>query len=380
MKTRILYFLMLPMLVLISCSDDDDASNRAGELSKVYRDEALRITVNGKEADNKVVEFMTKDLSAADITIRYVVPGESFYTIKGVPLIKAANSSDTYTFSGITVDDDKEIRIEGEIGSKLVLNVSFHIISPAVGKWTFPSMFAGISPLEFEIVPAFDKDSIDMHGILGNQKIPLIGEKGSLQSLIKEMGSLALGLLIAVNLDLHDDGKLAANWNVTGGEPGESPEGLIRYNILNDRIYAAVALEMLFAGDESLRSGDGYDYGALIELVRSVYQGIPLNLLFTGNDQIRLSVDKEMMMPYLDALIEVLKPVLIRLDLGAIGTLLGITGENLALFADEFSAAVKRCDKFEIRFNMKRVQVNAKSSAVSPSEVQEILKSKSVNN
>lgn len=356
MKIYSILPVMLCIILLVSCDDSENQTQkRSEELSKVYRDEALIMTLNNQEIHDKAVEFRTHDLNTATLSIRYLIPGESPLNIKEVELNRMNQSTDSYSFVTSASNSHRDIQINGSIGDKMNMDIQLKVTSPLAGIWA-PMRGTDLQgPLELRIVPGQENATINMHGILGYEVLPVTGEEG-FNVLIKNLGGLIFGL-ITINLDLKENSKLVAHWKsfLLGIPASQSDENMVRYNVVNDRVFAAVAIDKLLFPTPETRITEASNIEIIIALLQSVYQGIPLNIAFTeDNNTVQVSVTKEMMIPYLDALVELALPLLADIDLGDIGIMLGVTKENLPLFIGELVRVIKESKEFDIQLNITR--------------------------
>lgn len=362
MKIRAALLTVFSIALFLSCDGSESwTDKRSEELSKVYRDESLLMTFNDQEVFHKAVEFQTNDLSKANLAIRYLIPGESPLDIKEVTLNQINQSTDSYSFVTSSLNSNREINITGSIGDKMNMDIHFKVTSPLSGTWSPTPTTLNEAPLKLKITPGSGSQTINMYGIMDNQEIPLVG---GFDELIKIVGSSIFGFVIQASLDLPDSGDLIAHWKMILGMPSQSEEGMVRYNMVEDRVFVAVAIDNLIAANPETTRANTSNVEIIISLLQRIYQGIPLPITFSENDEkLQVIIAKDMMEPYLDALIEVLGPAIAEIDLGAIGPILGITKENLSMFIPELIRVIKESDEFEIQLHLKRSQAKQMESS-----------------
>ena len=352
MKINPVIIIAFSAILIISCDDNESwTEKRSQELSKVYRDETLKITFNGQEVQHKAVGFNTTNLNTSTFALRYLIPGENPLEIKDVPLEEIQEKPGSYSFNTSSSNDSRKIDITGTIGDKMEIDVQFKITSPIMGKWSpIPNKEKG--PLEFRIVPAPGNETINMHGIFQNKIIPLVGDEG-FNAVIKDLGALLFSI-IQISLDLQESSELIAHCSIMGGTPSESEAGMVKYNVLNDKVFAAVAIDELLFPSPETKSSSFSNTEALINLLQYIYQGIPIPIsLSEDNKALQVRITKEMMVPYLDAAMELLAPKLAELEINPILSMLfGITKENIPLFLSELVRVIKESNEFDIQFNL----------------------------
>lgn len=356
MKAKI-YFLLaaLPLLVW-GCSDDESfTEQRARELSKVYRGDGLSLEVNGEQTSDKTVELHTTDLQNAEVSFNYLIPGENPLTTTAA--LTPTSQTGSYTFSGESINADREIRYTGSVGDKLAAQMTYRSLSPAVGKWGTVKVSG--KHVQLDIIPSHEGATIDMKGFRGNYVVPLVstGNEKSLQSEITGLGNLLFLIVMSLDVDLQENGDLTASWtiNLPTKSEGSSQPGMVRFNVNEGRLYAAVAIDkMLFGGDSEELNLDIFenistaDIPVIYDLLQKVYMGLPLVLDFPVDGKIEVRLTREMMMPYLDVIFPLLTGLVADLDLGAIGTALGLSGEILAEFLPELQNAIVTSQKFDL--------------------------------
>lgn len=392
MTKRITFLLSVLMLVLLS-SCDDDKPNYRDDVSKVYREANLTLTLNGVEKNYKSVHFFTKDMLTAEITVKNTIPGEDnilFSNVKLEPLIGCLGCN----FSAEDQTADRLIKIDGSLNQgKLAVDVTYESLSSISGIWALAKY-----PLTLRVVPSEGNEYINMHGFYGKDEIPVNPsvsedpeEDESFEQLINEGITPLLGMLLNLSIDLQKSGDLVASWSSILSD-GQSKEGMVRYNTKEDLIYVAVALDsLLFKKEEAEQpttrstedtSTPGFDIGKdlvpLYDLIASVYKGLPL-IIVPGEDSNKMSVmvNREMMVPYASSIMNVAAIFLKDIDLSGAGDFggfleeLGITKTFIQEFPKELVKLIETSEEFELSINLERS--NEKVAPMQKEEVKALL-------
>lgn len=369
MKNLFYFIITICLFMFVSCSDDDN-SDYSEQISKIYRDNELKLTMNGKELKNKVVKLHTNDLNSAELMIRYTIPGEDSLMITSVKMSPYIinESNPVYGLSGENIDSDRSIKIEGKLDRVLTIDITYETKSKIVGKWIPSTDQEKNMALSFNIVPSPGNDSINMYGILGYEKIPLVPKSGSsgtaFNEIISDMGIMIFSM-IQLEFDFDKSGELTMYWGtpvpIIPLPSGHSRPDMVKYNVKDKYLYAAIAVDSLIIDQTTRSESSNADYLALIQLAQTAYKGLPFKLEFVNDDLIYVSADREMMLPYAKPLINVLKPKMKDLDLGLAGQIFGMDGETLAKFADEFVRALEESKEFELRFCLQRSDAEYKN-------------------
>lgn len=348
MKTNYWIILIAIFIGMVSCDDSDDAGD-ANKYSKIYGDQTLKLDFNGERLTDKSVKFITQDLLTADITLERMIPGENHFNFPNVSLTQSSTSNNIYVFSASDTNENRSVTLQGQVGDGVMeATVTFTVSTPLKGKWTL----APNTPFQIYAIPQSPNETFNMYGIwIGKDKppIPLTGSSDSFTELIKNLGGIVFSLIINLDIELAEDGNLVAGWSSPAGliNPGQSENGVVKYNVVGDKVYALLALDKIIANLIPTRVEIG-DITALFA------NGIALNLTYTGDNSIQISVDKEMMTPFLDIALLILKPILGSANYPEVLGALGITAESMPLFADEFVRVINACEEFELQFNLIR--------------------------
>lgn len=361
MKKSFFLLITLSLVLITSCSDDDWNQKYGKEISKVYREPNLKVTLNGKEVTAKSVMFLTSDLVTADIMLMNTIPGEDSLMFSGVKLVDTGKDN-IYTFEDSTRNDDRKIAFKGQIGNGMKIDVTHEITSLAAGRWktaTFPLSVA---------VVANPQDSVDMKGFLNNGVIPIVKGQGTsakqdFVGLVRGLG-LTVGLVIKLEFDLRTDNSLMVSWKAPLIEQitdGQTEEGLVKYNVNNGLLYPSIALDGILASASisELMSSTGLTLDEvliLLNLGQCAYKGLPLpyNVNGTRNQNMQITITKEMLQPYMAVLVKLLIPLLEDLDMGGVN-IGGITPEGLAAFVEALGVVVEKSESFELQLALTRV-------------------------
>lgn len=359
MKKLLFLFITLSAILITACSDDDQGP-RPKEISKVYREPDLKMTLNGKDVKGKAVMFLTSDLASADIMLINTIPGEDSLLIAKTTMTNTGKDN-IYTFKDSIKNDDRKVEIEGQISKDqgITIDVKHTVTAYAAKKWKL-----AFYPLEVKIV-ADPLDSVDVKGLFGNNVIPIVKGPGTsarqdFVGTVKSLG-MFLGMAILLEMELKADNNIIIGWSPKLSSvplpPGQTPEGMAKYNINNGMIYPSIAVDDLLASASisELASSMGLTLDeilVLLNLAQQAYKGLPMNLTYTGTapnyNGMQLMVNKEMMQPYMAVIIKLLAPLLADLDMGGIN-IGGITPEGLQAFMVAFDQAFEKSESFELR-------------------------------
>lgn len=371
MKKTFLLLSVLLLVVLTGC--DDEKITPGQEISKVYRMSELKLVLNGVERNHKSVNFQTADLRVAEITVMNVIPGEDQLVFSNVELGKLIGPNG-YSFGAESITADRSVKIEGSlIEGLLTVDVDFELLSDVVGVWTLDS-----SPIEFHVTPSEGNEYINMYGFFGYDKIPVNGEvdptaEANLEYILNQSIGPMLGMFVKLDIDLQKAGELTASWGGNFGDlipSGSSNPGMVRYNTKEDEIYIAVALDSIlrkFTETPEVKNApasaepSGFDIGKdllpLYDLISKAYKGLPMKMTVSEDkNHLSVYVTKEMMVPYVSSLMNVITPLLSNINIDSEGIIgeLGITKEFITGFLTEFGQLIYSCESCELRFNVQR--------------------------
>ena len=365
MKKAFFLFITLCIILLPACSDDEAWNVKHGkEVSKVYREPNLKMTLNGKEIKGKSALFLSSDLTTADIMLFNAIPGEDSLSFTGVKLTDTGKDN-IYTFLDSTVNEDRRIYLEGQVGNGLIINVKHEVTSLVAGRWK-----TAIFPFTAKIT-ANPLDSVDMKGFLNNDVIPIVKGTGTsarqdFVGLLRGLG-LTVGLAIKLELEMKADDNLIVYWGPKISSvpipEGQLEEGLARYNVNNGLFYPSVALDDILSTasiSDLISSMDGdftLDEILLIfTMGQGIYNGVPIPYAISGNKNQNLDiiVTKEMLLPYMATVVKLLKPLLADLDMGGVN-IGGITPEGLTAFVEALGVVIEKSESFELKISFTRV-------------------------
>lgn len=286
-----------------------------------------------------------------------LIPGEAEIVVSGVTLTKtgtrAAAGNEIYSLSGTASNANRNITLSGTVGNGLSLDVTFKVTSAIANTWKPAAV-----PFTFAITAGAEA-MINMHGLFGQEVIPL----SYLPSMIEPLGSSVFAGMVDFKLQMKDNGNLIAKWAPIGEYPmfeaGESQEGMVTYNVVDNQVYVQIALVDLITNlvasgglSTDLLGSLGMSITDLINLATSFSQALPINIEVTGSS-LKATVTKAMMLPYLDNLIPLLQGLVGTIEIPeAIATEMGITGPALAGFLGEVKTAIEESSQFDLVINL----------------------------
>lgn len=339
----------LCIFLLSACNDNNESweSKKAKEITNVYRDSNLQLTYNGKKTINRPITIVSEDNKTADINLMYLITGEKNLTLKGVELNEVTNGE--YTFEAEDINNDRTIKISGSISATqdkvLTLDVEFESKAKVIGKWTLKpyNFITGTGSLDVQISP---KDMVvNMYGVWN--------EEQTNTEMLGGIFNLVGGLLsdsIDLKFEFEKSGEMNVAWSSKAKmipfKPGKSESGILKFNTNNDNLYMSFALDSIKMTKAELSEKDIL---ALVGLAQNAYNGLPLKVEYIDTDNIALYVNKELMLPYIETIIKLIKPTLASTDYGPMGAFVGLTKESVPLFADEIVRLVKEADQFDIK-------------------------------
>lgn len=374
------YFIALScMLLFAACSDSNEGGLSKGP-SKVYREPDLAMTLNGEEVSGKSVLFTTNDLLLTDIALYNVIPGEDTLRFEAVEL--TPGSSDVYTFSATSTTTDRVVSFEGTLNTTLHIDVTYTATSPVVAQWALDASEG--KPLSFEIDLSDPDELINLYGFWGYDTVSSSEFDGVMGGVVTFML-----LVLDFSFDFNSTGEFAASWSskmpaLIPIEAGTTADGLIRYNVNGDNLYLSVGIDQMLSAlkiseltSSSLISEleiSSDEALVLLNLLQKLYKGLPLHQQ-TLNDgaNLYLSVDREMMLPYIDLIAKLLEAALADVDLGDTASQLGITNTFLTNFPSEFARIVKESNSFKMEFRLRYTADTTRSGeAISESQFMEM--------
>lgn len=322
MKKNLLYLfaLICSVSLFTACSDDD-----APDYSGTYKGETLVLKLAGETLEEKEVV-----LNSTEIVLKDVILGEESTTI---PV-----TFDGTKFTGSNVGDNRTVSIEGSIENlKMTAEVTMKITSPIVGKWAISSEIDedGSKRVTDGIYFDLDKD----------KTYDFFFSPYDAETYAKEFNNTVGGLLggLLVDITLKEDGTIVATYNA--GNPldpskleiKESPANAVRYYIKDNQIYLVPNMDVLMA-----KSDNTIDIAAILK------NGLPLNLIVSGDDNFVAYVTKAQMVPF----VGFLKPLINNLpDDGMEGM-----APLIKMIASEFFANMEKSETFSLGLNMDRVK------------------------
>ncbi len=384
MKKLIFLFTMLCTILLSACSDSESWNVEHGkEISKVYREPNLLMTLNGDTVKGKSAMFLTSDLTSAEIMIINTIPGEDSISFSNVKLTDTGKDN-IYTFTDSTKNEDRKVIIEGQIGNGLTIKVKHEVTSKAVGWWAPDS-----GPIIFNIVPKTPEEKVFLNGFYQKKDTIYVvnppGVKGDdFVTVIKNMGNFITLLILKLEMEMAASGDMTVYWKapmIPQLDDGNTAPGMIRYNVYNNKIYPAIAIDDMLASASisDLASSTGLTIDEillLLNLGQKAYKGLPLPMtLNEDGSKLKVTITQEMLLPYMETIVKLLVPMMENLDLseaGAAGSLLGITNEGLVAFISELGRVVQESQHFEMYISLKRI--TKKSAAEAPMTREEIIK------
>jgi len=385
MKKLFFLFIAFCSILTISCSDDDWNQKHAREISKVYREPDLKMTINGKEVKGKNIMLLTSDLNAADIMLIHTIPGEDSLMVSDVKLTDTGKDN-IFSFKGESVNNDRKVTFEGEIGKTLTVNVTHQITSKVVGRYKPQAVPFMQSPLVFNVVPSNPLDSVNMDGFLNYPgKLSYADFNGA----VGLITGIVFSLMLDIQFDISESGNMSVSYESLNPatiplEKGQTDPNLIRYNIKNNNsIYLSIAVDDILSSTSisGLLTGSGIsgtdlttqDILILVNLIQQAYKGIPLIVTMPDDNTVYLSVTREMILPYLDTIMKVLQPLFADLDMGAMGAQFGVTNEGLINFSNEFARIVKESKSFEMQIRLGRMAQKSTPEPLTQTQLDQVI-------
>lgn len=388
----VLIVLILSTILCSSCSDDNDDWRKTYglKISKVYRGDNLEMTLSDTIPNGKGrVLLIANEQENAEVVLIHIIPGEDSIVFSNVKLIDMEPTKGDYSFVANHSNSDRIIDISGEIvDSKLKINISPIIIGELVGRWNNYEN----KTLSFDIVPATENAKINMHGLFGNGEMSLVGGDNSFQKGLPALLNLMF-FMLNPSLDLEENGFMTLSWNpkkIFGMglpiEAGQTPQGYVRYSSIdNNKLYMSFALDSVvhnlninLSGEIPSINGNSLsdieeladiDLKEVFGFIQQAYRGLPINYKVSlkkddedDDDEdavysrvLSLSVSKEMMLPFLQTFLPILKPLLAKVDWENInsqvpipGMDLGLNAENIDNFLGELVRVMDESPKFDL--------------------------------
>lgn len=360
MKKNYPIYLILFALLLSACSEDENwTDKRAAEITKIYRDTELKLNLNGYPLKSRSVKFQTTDLKNADITFPYLIPGEDEIIITNAEISVLDGNPNLFGFTGTNKNADRELVAEGKVGDGLELNLTYKGTSQAVNHWKL----ASTSSITFKITPSSPDAKANMFGIMFAREVPV--SNGTISGFDRRLGSIlgiVMNLLLTLDIDLQENGDFIAGWapkTLVQFEAGNSPQGLLRYNVMNERLYLAADVAEILPNllTANLTEGlpDDIDLEAILPLVKQLYHGLPLDL--SVNDRLSLNLTKETFLPYYQLLCPFLETFLAEADLPS-GLPFGINNTSLSSLIVEIKRVMEESPEFTITLSFQPIPSN----------------------
>ena len=276
--------------IFISCDSDDDKKEGWQQVATTYKDEALKLSVNGTETTGKSVTITTSSDTKATVTLNGIVPGEKELTIDATML--QTKSGENFQLQGESKTDLRTVSISGSViaGGDLTLNVTLKMTSTVVGTW-------GIAPMsdvngdgkidEKDFVSPF---YVKLENASGT--VSFKGQTISNQEFTTGL-SMAGGQVVASHLravTFAESGDVSISYSVEGNENITStPAGMISYYVKDGMVYLIPDITALM----SKSTGPGA--GGILTILET---GIPLKFNIVteaGTTDINLYLDKSML-------------------------------------------------------------------------------------
>lgn len=351
MEKKYLFLLVLVFLAAFSsCSEEENWEREESlRISKVYRGENLEMTLSDTVPfSNGRVLILANEDGTASVSLYNVMPVEDTIVFPNIRLENFGNRNSNYTFLANTANEDRTIKIQGEIiGSKLKINVAPTVSGELIGKWTAYRGFA--SAITMEITPSKAKAMLDMHGILGYDKILVKKSKNGemdFDTVIQSLG-LMFGFMNP-EVTFQDNGLMSfgLNSNFLPSGPMYYSGTLIRYTYINNDLHLSVSLDQVAAiltGDIiSAILGSNIEISEemikeLFAIAKNINSGTSVSQFITkiegnkGEEELQIYIPKEVMLPIFEAAIPILLPMMDNVDWDAINNDKTVSGLGLEL-------------------------------------------------
>lgn len=358
MKNRFLWLLILGMALFASCSDDDDDTT----WKKIPQDELaiqdVAFEVNGEQATTGSLQMVVKNGTGAVLNLKNVIPGYAEVSVD-VKLEKQAD--DSFVFLGekglttppamlvrsdampiiLTVRVEGKVSLEGKVSATATTKLAESAQAGLTGSW---SLLATIGS-DAEIV---NKAPLFLTWSAINKE-ELNFENGA--NLVNLFGSMVVYNILN-QVTFHEDGNITAKyWGEVSmdnlmASPGEddvtleashddwsdSPKNLAFWYVRNEMLYVVPNINAILKqvgedneGGNMNNSGNldvileklgeyNIDVNALLPSVMQwITTGIPVKYIKDANG-LKIYVDKEMVAPFMTALLPALDKLQKDLD------------------------------------------------------------------
>ena len=358
MKNRFLWLLILGMALFASCSDDDDDTT----WKKIPQDELaiqdVAFEVNGEQATTGSLQMVVKNGTGAVLNLKNVIPGYAEVSVD-VKLEKQAD--DSFVFLGekglttppamlvrsdampiiLTVRVEGKVSLEGKVSATATTKLAESAQAGLTGSW---SLLATIGS-DAEIV---NKAPLFLTWSAINKE-ELNFENGA--NLVNLFGSMVVYNILN-QVTFHEDGNITAKyWGEVSmdnlmARPGEddvtleashddwsdSPKNLAFWYVRNEMLYVVPNINAILKqvgedneGGNMNNSGNldvileklgeyNIDVNALLPSVMQwITTGIPVKYIKDANG-LKIYVDKEMVAPFMTALLPALDKLQKDLD------------------------------------------------------------------
>ena len=276
MKNKFLVLMILGIVFITSCSDDDDKDSPK-DFNGIYSTTSTERVLDLRYSDvvfiGKSVDFNSVDGKSATLKLQGVVPGESETVFSDVQL---EENNSVYTFAAENKNDERTVALEGSIvKGKLTVDVDVKFVQSELMKtWDFSAVKMSWAPHDYPLT------EVD----LGFTKMKLT--TGLLATMAPTMLAKELKNYLQ-NITFREDGNIVATYNTaTATEENPEPEAdwqtsplnLAQYCVKEGVCYVFLSLDMIMRQvnmDQEGRSmGTDPILGAIEQLLTN---GIPVH-------------------------------------------------------------------------------------------------------
>lgn len=340
MKKGLIYLFMLimSMSVFTACSDDNDDPYKA--LTAEYKAEKLNLTFNNKTVTDKAVSLEALNETTGHLALKNMIAGEDSLVVN----VTMENiGGDNFSFTGKNETADRSVSVTGDVKSGIMtLKSDFEITNTKViGEW---ETFIGFTPT-YDMITSLhldiknDKDSV---------MLPIWNEMTAGSDLGSKLGLVGAMLpSLLQKIELTQNGQLISYYyeSLTAKEEGKAPikeDQDVTYNVSNGVIYIKANLSAIMPTGRSTAPS--------VDIMAMINSGIPLKYIITENQNLRVYVDKNMMLPFMP-LVTVLAPALADIEMPD----MGIEKGSLSNFLLGIVPIITNAEKAEIGLEVQPV-------------------------
>lgn len=291
MKKKWWYYLLCTVLLVgfISCNNDDKAvlsMNGTYFSGTSASGNVLELLYSQQPLDGKEVRFNTSDGKTAIITLKYIVPGETYTSISANLVAQDGG----YSFEGTTITTNKHtIEYKGLVQkSRLQLELNVNMVASSVtGTWNLTS-----EPLHI----------VWEAGSMSHEAQQLAG-------IISQFGNLLLKQYLRT-VTFGADGNVTAMYkaaDASGGQWVQSPKNLCMYYVKDNKLYLVPDMQMIAQQvEKNKQKTRALGIMDILNLFNQVVawgkEGIPLNISENPDATRTVFFDKKAIAPFIPLL------------------------------------------------------------------------------